>query len=131
MIARPAGEKPVRARRIDIPTHDIAACVDTERARGARVRNVDRGELPVGVGQEPVEVVQQTPPPIPEEKPAPIETPPPPPAEKPKVEVAIPPRPKFAGIGAKHGQPPPPGSAVRVKVNRAVRPNPFVPRKEK
>jgi nicotinate phosphoribosyltransferase len=43
---------------------------------------------------------------------------PPKPAPKPAVpQVAIPPRPKFAGIGAKHGQVPA-GSSVRVSVRR-------------
>jgi nicotinate phosphoribosyltransferase len=48
--------------------------------------------------------------------------------QKPKPQVTIPPRPKFAGIGAKHGQVPP-GSTVKVNVKRAVRPNPFFKKK--
>ena len=64
-------------------------------------------------------------PPTPQQQP----TPPPPVHEEPKAEpkpqVSIPPRPKFAGIGAKHGQAPT-GSTVKVNVKRAAaRPNPF------
>jgi hypothetical protein len=74
-------------------------------------------EAPPGLEIQP----EVTPEPEPEPRRGPERGPEPEPAVKPKPQVTMPLRPKFAGIGAKHGQPAPAGSTVRVNVKRTDR----------
>jgi nicotinate phosphoribosyltransferase len=116
-----------RDSREEHPIDVAAAAVEEERrqelAEEPQTTLEDDGEAmpqsPPGLEIQPE--VEAEPKPVPAEPKSVPAEPPPQHPPKPKPQVVIPARPKFAGIGAKHGQPTPAGSTVRVNVKRTDR----------
>jgi nicotinate phosphoribosyltransferase len=110
----------LKARQI--PASEVSRLEAEAFTAAANAEPTNGSQAPAQPADEPPVNAEPSPPPPPPSAPST-----PAPAQPPKKpEVHVPPRPKFAGIGAKHGQLPP-GSNVRVNPRQQNKP-PFFPR---